>query len=419
MNIQAPKGTKDVLPGEAYKWHYIEDILRKCAADYGYEEIRTPVFEHTELFLRGVGETTDVVQKEMYTFLDKGERSITLKPEGTAGAVRAFIEHGLYNNPLPLKTYYFTPVFRYERPQAGRLREHHQFGVEVFGAPEATLDAEIIAMALDIVGRFGIKDLSLNINSIGCPVCRAKYNQALREYFSARSGELCATCRERLEKNPLRILDCKVPSCGEMAADAPVILDYICPDCAAHLEKLKSLLTAAGIEFNIDPHIVRGLDYYVKTVFEIIYTQPDGSKITVCGGGRYDDLSKQMSDVSVASAGFGMGLERILMVMENAGVLPPQEQGCRLYVATIGDAAAAEGFRLVQQIRKSGISAELNHCARSVKAQLKYANKINAQNVIVIGDNEVSADSYTVKDMLKGLETAVRKEDIVQFFQKI
>ena len=310
-------------------------------------------------------------------------------------------------------------MFRYERPQAGRLREHHQFGVEVFGAPEATLDAEIIAMALDIVGRFGIKDLSLNINSIGCPVCRAKYNQALREYCSARSGELCATCRERLEKNPLRILDCKVPSCGEIAADAPVILDYICPDCAAHLEKLKSLLTAAGIEFNIDPHIVRGLDYYVKTVFEIIYTQPDGSKITVCGGGRYDDLSKQMSDVSVASAGFGMGLERILMVMENAGVLHPQEQGCRLYVATIGDAAAAEGFRLVQQIRKSGISAELNHCARSVKAQLKYANKINAQNVIVIGDNEVISDSYTVKDMLKGLETAVLKEDIVQFFKKI
>lgn len=402
MAIQAPKGTKDVLPQEAYKWHYIENLIRSKADIYGYKEIRTPVFEHTELFQRGVGETTDVVQKEMYTFLDKGERSITLKPEGTAGAVRAFIEHGLHNSALPLKSYYFTPVFRYERPQAGRLREHHQFGVEVFGASEPSLDAEIIVFALDIIKSLGINGLSVNINSIGCPHCRANYNKAVVEYMEGRKDQLCSTCRERLEKNPLRILDCKVASCKEIVKDAPVILDYICPDCAKHMKMLQSLLAAAGIEYNVDPQIVRGLDYYVKTVFEIIYTQPNGDKITVCGGGRYDDLSKQISDVSVTSAGFGMGLERLIMVMENAGIMPEADDSCDVFIATMGDCAVCEGFKLLSKLRKDGVRAEINHCNRSLKAQFKYADKVNAKLVVVIGDNEIQTNTFSVRNMKNG-----------------
>lgn len=414
--IIAPKGTKDVTPSEAFKWHFVEDTIKERADVYGYREIRTPTFEYTELFQRGVGDTTDVVQKEMYTFTDKGGRSLTLKPEGTAGAVRSFVEHGLYNSALPLKAYYFTPVFRYERPQAGRYREHHQFGAEVFGATEPTMDAELIAFALDIISSFGINELSLCINSIGCPKCRAEYNAALKEYMNSRREELCSTCRDRLEKNPLRILDCKVPSCGEIAANAPVILDYLCDDCREHFEKLKQLLDAAGIAYTVDPHIVRGLDYYVRTVFEIIYTQPGGDKITVCGGGRYDGLSAQISDVSVASAGFGMGLERLIMVLENAGILPPDDDNCRVFIASMGQRAETEAFTLAQRLRALGIRAEINHCKRSLKAQMKYADKIRAQSVIVIGDNEVDGDVYTVKDMASGEESVFAKADIASAF---
>lgn len=414
--IIAPKGTKDVTPSEAFKWHFVEDTIKERADIYGYREIRTPTFEYTELFQRGVGDTTDVVQKEMYTFTDKGGRSLTLKPEGTAGAVRSFVEHGLYNSALPLKAYYFIPVFRYERPQAGRYREHHQFGAEVFGATEPTMDAELIAFALDIISSFGINELSLCINSIGCPKCRAAYNAALKEYMNSRREELCSTCRDRLEKNPLRILDCKVPSCGEIAANAPVILDYLCDDCREHFEKLKQLLDAAGIAYTVDPHIVRGLDYYVRTVFEIIYTQPGGDKITVCGGGRYDGLSAQISDVSVASAGFGMGLERLIMVLENAGILPPDDDNCRVFIASMGQRAETEAFTLAQRLRALGIRAEINHCKRSLKAQMKYADKIRAQSVIVIGDNEVDGDVYTVKDMASGEESVFAKADIASAF---
>lgn len=414
--IIAPKGTKDVTPSEAFKWHFVEDTIKERADVYGYREMRTPTFEYTELFQRGVGDTTDVVQKEMYTFTDKGGRSLTLKPEGTAGAVRSFVEHGLYNSALPLKAYYFTPVFRYERPQAGRYREHHQFGAEVFGATEPTMDAELIAFALDIISSFGINELSLCINSIGCPKCRAAYNAALKEYMNSRREELCSTCRDRLEKNPLRILDCKVPSCGEIAANAPVILDYLCDDCREHFEKLKQLLDAAGIAYTVDPHIVRGLDYYVRTVFEIIYTQPGGDKITVCGGGRYDGLSAQISDVSVASAGFGMGLERLIMVLENAGILPPDDDNCRVFIASMGQRAETEAFTLAQRLRSLGIRAEINHCKRSLKAQMKYADKIRAQSVIVIGDNEVDGDVYTVKDMASGEESVFAKADIASAF---
>ncbi len=414
--IIAPKGTKDVTPSEAFKWHFVEDTIKERADVYGYREMRTPTFEYTELFQRGVGDTTDVVQKEMYTFTDKGGRSLTLKPEGTAGAVRSFVEHGLYNSALPLKAYYFTPVFRYERPQAGRYREHHQFDAEVFGATEPTMDAELIAFALDIISSFGINELSLCINSIGCPKCRAAYNAALKEYMNSRREELCSTCRDRLEKNPLRILDCKVPSCGEIAANAPVILDYLCDDCREHFEKLKQLLDAAGIAYTVDPHIVRGLDYYVRTVFEIIYTQPGGDKITVCGGGRYDGLSAQISDVSVASAGFGMGLERLIMVLENAGILPPDDDNCRVFIASMGQRAETEAFTLAQRLRALGIRAEINHCKRTVKAQKKYDEKIRAQTVIVIGDKEFDGDVNTENDMASGEESVFAKADIASAF---
>lgn len=417
MAVQAPKGTKDVIPSEAYKWHYMEDIIRERTDVYGYKEIRTPVFEHTELFLRGVGETTDVVQKEMYTFLDKGNRSITLKPEGTASTVRAFIEHSLYNNALPLKTYYFTPVFRYERPQAGRLREHHQFGVEVFGAPSVTLDAELIVLALDVLGRLGAGSLSLNINSIGCPVCREKYNKALVDFMQARRGDLCTTCNDRLEKNPLRILDCKVPSCQLITKDAPVILDYLCEDCAQHMAALEQLLTSMDIAYTVDPHIVRGLDYYTKTVFEIIYTQPNGEPITVCGGGRYDNLVKQIGDISAAGAGFGMGLERLLMVLQAEDKLPMPQDACEVFIATMGSNGISEGFALVAKLRTAGVRTELNHCEKSVKAQLKYADKIGAQHVIVIGDNEVQGNEYTIKNMQTGEAKIAPKKEVVNILR--
>ena len=292
--INIPKGTKDVVPSESYKWHFIEDKARQIAKEFCMREIRTPVFEHTELFLRGVGDTTDIVNKEMYTFNDKGGRSITLKPEGTAGVARAFIENGLGENPQPTKMYYITPVFRYERPQAGRLREHHQFGVEIYGSASPQADAEVILIARAMLNKVGIKDdmLSLNINSIGCPKCRADYNRALKEYFSARIDGMCSTCRERLDKNPLRILDCKEEGCRKIAADAPVILDYLCDDCKNHHEQLCSALEAAGVKYTINPHIVRGLDYYTRTVFEFISTAI-GAQGTVCGGGRYDGLVQE------------------------------------------------------------------------------------------------------------------------------
>ncbi len=415
---QAPKGTKDVLPSEVYKWHELERIIRELAEDYGFNELRTPTFEHTELFLRSVGDTTDVVQKEMYTFNDKGDRSITLKPEGTASTVRAFLEHGLYNQPLPLKTYYFTPVFRYERPQAGRLREHHQFGVEVFGAPEATLDAELIAFALNIFKNIGIDGLSVNINSIGCPNCRKAYNQALMRFLESKKEKLCSTCKERLERNPLRVLDCKVPSCQEELKDVPVILDYLCSECEEHFRNLKMTLTELQIAYKVDPMIVRGLDYYSKTVFEIIYTNSQNESLTVCGGGRYDGLTKQMGDIQTPGAGFGMGLERVLMVMSEKGLDFNKPEPARLFIASMGAQAAARALKLACLLRASGIKAEADHSGRSVKAQLKYANKLEFKNVLVIGEDELSNGVYRIKNMSSGEEQTVAENELINYFTK-
>lgn len=409
MLTQAPKGTKDVTPYESYKWHYVENIMREMTARNGYREIRTPGFEHTELFLRGVGDTTDVVQKEMYTFLDKGDRSITLKPEGTAGAARAFIEHGMFNDALPLKMYYFTPVYRYEKPQSGRLREHHQFGVEAFGGTEPTLDAEIIHLALSVLSACNLKNLSLNINSIGCPECRAKYNDALREYF--RGKKLCETCQTRLERNPMRILDCKDPDCGRDAQNAPNILDYICDGCREHFEALKSLLDGTNVAYSVNPRIVRGLDYYTKTVFEVIAKTPDG-EITVCGGGRYDGLVKQLGDKDVCGIGFGMGIERLLMLMENENVIPSEPENIRVYTVS-GASERIEAFKFVQKLRQNGISADLDHNGKSFKAQFKYAGKMNVPYTVVIGSDEVASGKYVLKNMAEGTQEFCSEEEII------
>lgn len=413
--INIPKGTKDVIPSESYKWHFVEDKVRQVAKEFCIQEIRTPVFEHTELFLRGVGDTTDIVNKEMYTFNDKGGRSITLKPEGTAGVARAFIENGLGENPQPTKMYYITPVFRYERPQAGRLREHHQFGVEIYGSAAPQADAEVILIARAMLNKAGIKDdmLSLNINSIGCPKCRADYNKALKEYFSARIDEMCPTCRERLDKNPLRILDCKEERCKQIAADAPVILDYLCDDCKKHHNQLCSALQAADVKYTIDPHIVRGLDYYTRTVFEFISTAI-GAQGTVCGGGRYDGLVQQVGGKPTPAAGFGMGIERLLMVMQNTGIEIPAPAGPDAYLAPLCEQGYAVSLAMAERLRAKGFAIEREISGRSLKAQMKYAAKIGARKVVFIGEDEIAKGIYTVKNMADGTSSAMTEEELTE-----
>ncbi len=411
--INIPKGTKDVLPFESYKWHYVENTVKKIASDYCLNEIRTPVFEHTELFLRGVGETTDVVNKEMYTFLDKGERSITLKPEGTSGVARSFIENGLFNGAMPLKTYYISPVFRYENPQKGRLREHHQFGVEIYGGSGADVDAEVIKLAHSVLTALGLK-VKLHINSMGCKECRKKYNEALRAYFADKLDKLCATCRERYVKNPLRILDCKSEECKALCVDAPKITDYLCDDCSAHFEKLKKFLEIAGIEYEVDPYIVRGLDYYTKTVFEFVTTAL-GSQGTVCGGGRYDDLIAQLGGEPTCGVGFGMGIERVLMLMEAQGVEIPKEDPVKIFIATMGEAAYEKAFGVVCALRDKGVKAELEHAGRGIKAQFKYADKIGAEYVATIGENELASGVCRVKKMSDGSQTEVKIDELKNF----
>lgn len=407
MNIKAPRGTKDITIQESYKWQYIEKNVRDLTALYGYREIRTPIFEHTELFDRGVGDTTDVVQKEMYTFLDKGGRSITLRPEGTSGVVRSFIESGLVGGPQPTKMFYLSaPVFRYENPQAGRLREHHQFGVEVFGAQDASVDAEIISLAWSLLHKLGVENLSLNINSIGCKHCRPEYNKALRAYYTAHKAELCGTCLDRLERNPLRLLDCKNPACAALAADAPKITDYLCPECEAHFGALQSYLGKLNIPFAVNPKIVRGLDYYTKTVFEIISSEI-GAQGTVCGGGRYDGLVSQLGGPEMPGVGFGMGIERLLLVMESAGAVIPEPAPLQVFLCTMGAAARVKAFELLAQLRQAGISADMDHAARSMKAQFKYADKLGAKYTLSIGDNELERGTANLKNMEDGSQVEV------------
>ena len=412
MLTQAPKGTQDMLPKDAHRWQTIEGNMRRICALAGYREIRTPIFEHTELFQRGVGDTTDVVQKEMYTFNDKGNRSITLKPEGTAGAVRALIESHMYADALPVKLYYAScPCFRYEKPQSGRLRQFHQNGVEVFGAKDASVDAEIIQLAMQLLEANGIGDLKLNINSIGCPECRKAYHEKLRAYLEPKLSTLCKTCQERFERNPLRILDCKEDA--DKLTDAPAMLDNLCPDCAAHFEKLKQYLTAMGLDYAVDPRIVRGLDYYTKTVFEII-TETPGGNLTVCGGGRYDGLVEELGGPATPGIGFGMGIERMIMVQDLRGIAPEAPALYDAFVVTMGDEARMEGVRLVSELRAAGLKADLDHAARSMKAQFKYANKVGASKVIVIAGDELEKGVVKIRDMSNSSEAEVARSEAVQ-----
>lgn len=414
--INIPKGTKDVLPSESYKWHYVERIARETADLYCLNEIRTPTFEHTELFLRGVGDTTDIVNKEMYTFRDKGDRSITLKPEGTAGVARSFIENGLFNGAMPLKMYYITPVFRYENPQKGRLREHHQFGVEVYGGAGADTDAEVIKLAYTVLKKCGLS-VKLYINSMGCPDCRKKYNEALKGYFADKLDKLCPTCRERYNKNPLRILDCKEEGCKALCKDAPKIIDYLCEDCSAHFKKLQELLADCGVAYEINPFIVRGLDYYTKTVFEFVTTAL-GSQGTVCGGGRYDNLISQLGGTPTCGVGFGMGIERLLMLMEAENVIIPERENVKLYIATMGDAAYKKAFEIVSTLRDKGVKAEVDHAGRGIKAQFKYADKIHAENVVTLGENELASGIAQIKHMADGSLKEVKIDEISLYFAK-
>lgn len=406
--ITAPKGTADVLPSQSHKWHYVENIIRDTCRLYGFCEIRTPVFEHTEVFVRGVGDTTDVVTKEMYTFEDKGGRSITLRPEGTAGIVRSFIENGIFNDPLPAKLYYLINCFRYEKPQKGRLRQFSQFGVELFGATSPQTDAHIISLPYTVFNRLGLSDIVLNINSIGCKECRAKYREALIGYFEDKKDRLCPTCNERLYKNPMRILDCKSDICADIAKDAPKILDYLCDDCDAHFKQVMTLLDSMGIEYKVNPYIVRGLDYYNRTVFEFI-SNNIGAQGTVCGGGRYDGMTEQLGGANYAGIGFAMGLERIMLLLGDDAVTPDTPD---IYLASMGERAKTECASLSMKLRNAGVAVEYDLMDRSLKAQMKFANKIGAKTVAVIGDSELDSGIVKIKNMANGTETEVKISDI-------
>lgn len=414
--INIPKGTKDVLPSEVYKWHHVESVAKKTAESFAFREIRTPVFEYTELFARGVGDTTDIVNKEMYTFLDKGNRSITLRPEGTAGVARAFLENGLAGGAMPFKAYYLISAFRYERPQAGRLREFHQFGAELYGAAGAYADAEVISLADSFLKNLGLKQVSLQINSIGCKTCRAQYHTALKEYFRPHLSEMCADCNSRFEKNPMRMIDCKEENCKKITAGAPQILDYLCDDCRAHFEEVKKLLDGAGIVYTVNPSIVRGLDYYSRTVFEFV-TSAAGAQGTVLGGGRYDTLLEQMGEKAVPAVGFAAGIERLLMVIaaENAPV--PEDRGVCCYLAGLDPSSREKAFDLAGELRKAGVSCEVDLMNRSVKAQFKYADKTGARFVAVIGESELAEGAVEVKDMQNSTSQRVKFGELAQYLK--
>lgn len=411
-----PKGTQDVKPADVYKWHTVEQIAAETAECYGFKEIRFPTFENTKLFKRSVGDSTDVVQKEMYGVTAKSSANgkddddFTLRPEGTAGAARAVLENGMLSDALPQKVYYNISCFRHEKPQAGRLREFHQFGAEMYGSASPAADTEMIAMVDAFLRRLGIKGVALNINSIGCPKCRGEYHKALKSYFEGRKDELCGTCRERLEKNPMRILDCKSPICQDIAKDAPVILDYLCDDCKSHFEKLQKNLTAMNIEFTVNPKIVRGLDYYTKTVFEFVTTSI-GAQGTVCGGGRYDGLIEQLGGAPTPALGFAMGIERLIMTMESQGCDFIEPKKCALYIAAMDDTAMEKAIVLTKKLRDDGIWAEYDLAGRGLKAQMKYANKLGADFSMVLGSNEIESGKANLKNMETGEQTEISLGD--------
>ena len=412
-----PKGCEDVLPKDAYRWQFVENIFREEARAFGYKEIRTPVFEHTNLFERGVGSTTDVVQKEMYTFETKGHDSLTLRPEGTAGAARAVLEHGVFNDPLPIKAYYLVSCYRYERPQSGRQREFHQFGMECYGSSSPAADAEMITAAKSIFDRLQLRNIRLEINSIGCPTCRKEYHKALTEYFSQYRDDLCEDCTERLSRNPMRLLDCKVPHDKELSKNAPVGLDYLCDECKDHFEKVKAYLSANGVEYTVNPKIVRGLDYYTKTVFEFI-CDDIGAQSTVCGGGRYDGLMEELGGNPMPGLGFGMGIERLLLTLDAQGIEIPKPDSCDIFLASLGEEASKKSSALAMALRKAGLYAEFDVVGRGLRPQMKYADKIGAAFSIVLGDSEIAQNKANIKNMRTGEQTEISltPEEFVESF---
>ncbi len=415
MLTNAPKGTKDTLPREVYKWHFVEDAFRNMCRRYGFKEIRTPEFEHTELFKRGVGDTTDIVQKEMYTW-EQAKRSLTLRPEGTAPVVRAMVENKLYADVQPGKYYYDISCFRYEKPQAGRLRAFHQFGVEVFGTNDMMADAEIIALGADFLEEMGIKDVKLHINSIGCPKCREEYKKVLKEFLAPKYDGLCDTCKDRYERNPIRILDCKSPEDQKAVEGAPRMIDYLCDECRGAFEDLQADLDALGIEYEVDPGIVRGLDYYTKTAFEFISTKL-GAQNTVCGGGRYDHLSETLGGPPIPGVGFGLGIERLLITMEESGIEIPEPEGADAFIAFIGDAGKKKGLGLMRQLRKEGLHIEMDDMARNMKGQFKLADRLGSKYTIVIGDDEIANGKAVVKTMATSEQQEVPFEEIEAFIK--
>ncbi|NSW91303.1 MAG: histidine--tRNA ligase [Firmicutes bacterium] len=412
MLVKAPKGTRDILPWEVYKWQYIEKVIAKLCRNFGYEEIRIPVFEYTELFQRGVGDTTDIVQKEMYTFQDKGGRSITLRPEGTAGVVRSYIENGMASLPQPVKLYYNITAYRHENVQKGRYREFNQFGVEVFGASGPSVDVEIISIVDVLFKRLGLKGIELDINSIGCPGCRREYNLKLKEFLKPLLGKLCNNCIERFERNPLRILDCKEEKCKQYVKDAPALLDNLCGECKAHFEGLRAGLDNLEINYNINKNIVRGLDYYTRTVFEFVSSNV-GTQGTICGGGRYDGLVELFGGPKTPGIGFALGVERLLMEMESQGIEIAKPEGIDIYIAPIGDTADRYAEKLVYQLRSVGVNAEKDVMGRSLKAQMKYADKLGATYTVVIGDNEIESNRAVLKNMKTGEQKDVSLDSIL------
>lgn len=419
MLTKAPKGTKDILPTDVHKWHFVEDAFKDVCIKYGYKEVRTPVFEHTELFARGVGDTTDIVEKQMYTFNDLGQRSITLKPEGTSGVCRAFLEHKLFANVQPTKFYYNIPCFRYEKPQSGRLREFHQLGIEVFGSYDMLADAEVIALAEDFLKGLGIKSLELRINSIGCPTCRATYRQVLQNYFRPHLEELCETCKGRFDRNPMRIIDCKNESCKEIAKNAPLMLDHLCDECKNDFEELKNNLDIMGVLYTVDSTIVRGLDYYTKTAFEFVSGEL-GAQSTVCGGGRYNNLIEQLGGDSVPGVGFAMGFERLLLTLEAENVKIEDTEKSDVLVAMLDKSNACRnyGLTLAKKLRSEGIKVQIDLLARNFKGQFKFADRIGAKYVIVIGEDEIKTDTLTLKNMANSQQISVKACDIIKELKK-
>ena len=417
MLTSVPKGTKDILPDSSGYWQYLEQTIRDICRSYAYQEIRTPIFEHTELFLRGIGETTDIVAKEMYTFIDKGDRSVTLRPENTAAVVRAFVEHKLYVQPQPVKLYYIGPMFRYDKPQAGRYRQFHQFGIEAIGTAGPAVDAEIILLAVDLCKKLGLNELKLYLNSVGCPNCRPLYREKLQQFLRDQLPHLCHDCQSRFDKNPLRILDCKNPKCTELSQGAPQMTDCLCDECSDHFDGLQTLLTAASVEFILNPRLVRGLDYYTKTAFEIQYT-PLGAQSAVCGGGRYDGLIAECGGQATPGIGFAMGMERILLALEKQNLFPELSTVIDLFVAPMEKSAQPVGLKLMTDLRREGLTCDMDYMNRSLKAQMKYANKYPARFVAIIGEEEVSQNKVMLKNMVTGEQQLVALETVRQIIEE-